>query len=219
VKESVGSKDSQPEPPLKFAQEPSQSPEYFVSYAWGDDTPDGVAREIIVDQMCNAAERRRITILRDKKALGLGDRISKFMQRIGRGDRIFVVLSDKYLKSPFCMYELSEVWRRSQEEDEAFLKRIRVYTLPDAKIWTPLDRARCAAHWKKESSELEALVKEAGIDILGNKDFVHYRLLKKFAHQVGDILATIADIVQPRSFEEFEKYGLDPPDTPEASKG
>jgi internalin A len=43
--------------------------------------------------------------------------------------------------------------------------------------------------------------------------------LKKFAHQVGDILATIADIVQPRSFEEFEKYGLDPPDSPEDGKG
>jgi internalin A len=90
--------------------------------------------------------------------------------------------------------------------------------LPDARIWTPLDRARCAAHWKKESRELELIVKDEGPDVLGNKDFEHYRLLKKFAHQVGDILATIADIVQPRSFEEFEKYGLDPPDGPEDAK-
>jgi internalin A len=158
-------------PPLRFVQERSAQPEYFVSYAWGDNTAEGVARERIVDQMCAAAGRRGITILRDKKVLGLGDRISKFMQRIGRGDRIFVVLSDKYLKSPFCMFELSEVWRRCAEEDEAFLKRIRVYTLPDAKIWTPLDRARCAAHWKKESAELEAFLKEEGIEILGEKDF------------------------------------------------
>jgi internalin A len=129
------------------------------------------------------------------------------------------VLSDKYLKSPFCMFELSEVWRRCAEEDEAFLKRIRVCTLPDAKIWTPFDRARCAAHWKKESGELEAFLKEEGIEILGERDFEHYRLLKKFAHQVGDILATIADIVQPRSFEEFEKYGLNPPDSPGDRKG
>ena len=168
--------------------------------------------------MCAAAEQRGITILRDKKVLGLGDRISKFMQRIGRGDRIFVMLSDKYLKSPFCMFELSEVWRRCAEEDEAFLKRIRVYTLPDAKIWTPLDRARSAAHWKKESGELEVLVKEDGIEILGKKDFEHYRLLKKFVHRVGDILEAIADIVQPRNFEEFEKYGLDPPDNPGGGK-
>jgi internalin A len=165
---AVEPKGPQTAPPLKFVQEPSPRPEYFVSYAWDDDTPEGVKRAGIVDQMCAAAEQRGIAILRDKKALRLGDRISKFMQRIGRGDRIFVVLSDKYLKSPFCMFELSEVWRRCQEEDDVFLERIRV-------------------NWR----------------------------LKKFAHQVGDILATMADIVQPRSFEEFKSYGFDPPDGPD----
>ena len=60
---------------------------YFVSYAWGDRTPEGQQRELIVDQLCAAAEERGINILRDKKVLGLGDRISKFMQRIGRGNR------------------------------------------------------------------------------------------------------------------------------------
>jgi internalin A len=29
-----------------------------------------------------------------------------------------------------------------------------------------------------------------------------------FAHHVGDILHTMADIVQPRSFEELVQYGL-----------
>jgi hypothetical protein len=57
--------------------------------------PEGRAREHIVDRLCTAAEQRGITVLRDKKVIGLGDRISKYMQRLGRGDRIFVVLSDK----------------------------------------------------------------------------------------------------------------------------
>lgn len=33
--------------------------------------------------------------------------------------------------------------------------------------------------------------------------------MQDFAHRVGDVLSTIADVVQPRSFEELEKYGLD----------
>ena len=129
--------EPEPTPFLQFAQEPASQPEYFVSYAWGDKTPDGREHESIVDQMCAAAERRSITILRDDKVVGLGDRLSKFMQRLGRGDRVLVVLSDKYLKSPYCMYELFEVWRNARQEDEEFLKRIRVYTLPDAKILDP----------------------------------------------------------------------------------
>jgi internalin A len=194
--------------PLKYAQEPVTRPEYFVSYAWGDKTPDGRRRETIVDKLCIAAEDRGISVLRDKKVLGLGDRISKFMQRLGRADRIFVVLSGKYLKSPYCMFELFEVWRNSRLDDEEFLKRVRVYTLPDAKIWTPFDRVHCAAYWKEEVEKLEALVKKSGYDILGQKDHQHYRMMKEFFYHIGDILATIADIVQPRTFEELEKYGL-----------
>jgi internalin A len=194
--------------PLKFAQEPVARPEYFVSYAWGDSTPEGRARESIVDQLCATAEQRGIGILRDKKTLGLGDRVSKFMQRLGAGDRIFVVLSDKYLKSPYCMFELFEVWRNCRQDDQEFLSRIRLYTLPDAKIWSPYDRAQCAVHWKEESARLEALVKRHGYDILGKKDYQHYKLMKDFSYHIGDILETVTDILQPRDFEEFERYGL-----------
>jgi internalin A len=194
---------------LSFVQEPGPKPEYFVSYAWGDLTPEGRSRESVVDHLCEAAEKRGIRIIRDKRTLGLGDRVSKFMQRIGRGDRVFIVLSDKYLKSPYCMYELFEVWRNCRQDDHEFLSRIRVYTLSDAKIWSPLERAQFAVYWKEESEKLEALVNEHGYEILGGKDYQHYKLMKDFSHHIGDILTTVADILQPRSFEEFEKYGLD----------
>jgi internalin A len=208
AKSVLGDHDLSAPPPLKYAQEPTAKPEYFVSYAWGDRTPEGRRRESIVDKLCAAAEERGISILRDKKVLGLGDRISKFMQRLGRGDRIFVVLSEKYLKSTYCMFELCELWRNSGQNDEEFLNRVRVYTLPDAKIWTPLDRARSAAYWKEEVEKLEALVKKTGYDILGAKDHQHYRMMKEFFYHIGDILATVADIVQPKTFEELERYGL-----------
>ena len=47
-------------PPLTFAQEPAPQPEYLVSYAWKDCTPDGREREAIVDQLCAAAEQKGI---------------------------------------------------------------------------------------------------------------------------------------------------------------
>jgi internalin A len=140
-------------PPLTFAQEPAAKPEYFVSYALRDDTPESKERESIVDQLCAAAEERGITILRDKNVLGLGDRISKFMQCIGRGNRVFIVLSDKYLKSPYCMYELYELWRNCRQDNDEFLSHVKVYTLPGTAIWSPLDRAKCAAYWRDESGK------------------------------------------------------------------
>jgi internalin A len=45
-------------------------------------------------------------------------------------------------------------------------------------------------------------------DILAEKDFQYYRLTKDISHHIGDLLATVTDILQPRSFEEFEQYGF-----------
>jgi hypothetical protein len=97
---------------IKPAHEPSTRPECFVSYAWGDDTDEGREREAAVDLFCNAAKAKGIAIIRDRAAMAPGDRISEFMARIGRGDRVIVFLSDKYLKSTYCMTELFEVWRQ-----------------------------------------------------------------------------------------------------------
>jgi hypothetical protein len=32
-----------------------------------------------------------------------------------------VILSDKYLRSPHCMFELSEIWRTSRHEEESLI--------------------------------------------------------------------------------------------------
>ena len=196
---------------LEFIQEPETQPQYCISYAWRDMTEEGREREVIVDRLLEEAKVRGIRILYDKSALGLGERISKFMKRIGQADRVFVVLSDKYLKSPHCMFELFEIWRNSQQEEDEFLRRIRIYTLPGTKIFSPLDRAKCAIYWKKQREELRSVMDESGLDsleILGKKDFQTYKLMLDFAHHVSDILATMADIVQPQSFEELAQYGL-----------
>lgn len=211
--ENLGSIEA---PKLEFIQEPASQPEYCVSYAWGDDrTEEGSHREDIVDHLCEAAEKHGIRILRDKTTLGLGERISKFMQRIGRSDQVFVILSDKYLKSPYCMFELFEVWRNARNDDEEFLRKVRVYSLPCANIFNLRGRAQYAVHWKREYDELNTMLQEVGPGILGESDFKQFKLMQQFALQVGDILGTVTDVLQPRSFEELERWGLgdaEPPD-------
>ena len=176
-------------------------PEWFVSYAWGDATPEGKQRAAVVDRLCAAAEARGIRILRDREQLGPGDRISRFMQRIGQGDRVFVILSEKYLRSPYCMFELSEVWRTSRREGEAFLRRVRLLALPDARFATPRERAAHARHW---SEEYEALLPD--VRHLGPSDLQQLRLMQRYAHEVGEILASLADVVRLTDIEELERY-------------
>jgi internalin A len=149
---------------MQFAQERTAQREYCVSYAWGDTTPEGAEREAIVDRLCAAAEQRGVPVLRDKHVLGLGESISNFMQRIGRGDRVFVVLSDKYLRSSYCMFELFEVWRNSRADRAEFLNTVRAFTLPGATISTALERLPYADHWRRGFQTLLVWTAPDGIE-------------------------------------------------------
>jgi internalin A len=195
---------------MTLVQEKPSEPEWYVSYAWGDDRTDaGRARQAAVDRLCEAAAAKGHHILRDKDVMSLGDSISAFMRRIGGGDRVFVILSDKYLRSEYCMFELSEVWRTSRQEGKAFLKRARIYALPDVNISKPADWAKWAVYWKQEYMALESLALEHGFDVLGKIGSRRLMQMQSFYLQVSDILGTLADIVQPRTFAELEQYGFD----------
>ncbi|MDZ4289669.1 MAG: toll/interleukin-1 receptor domain-containing protein [Prosthecobacter sp.] len=178
-------------------------PTYSISYAWTDSSRDIVAR------LCeDAAAKYNVAILRDTTGLGLGGSITKFMRSLGEHDYVFVILSAKYLESPFCMYELWQIWLNCRADDEELRRRVRVFRLPDAAMMTPIDRARCARYWQDQFKELDQLVRCEGAHLLGVSDFKRYKLMKDFANRVGDILAIIADTLLPRDFVELERYGF-----------
>ena len=197
---------------IKPALEPSSKTEYYVSYAWGDSSSDEARqREQIVDKLCTEAEKKGITVIRNKTAMRYGDRISKFMSRLARGDRIFIVLSDKYLKSAYCMHELFDVWRNCREDDVEFIKRTRIFTLPCAKISKPLERAQYAIHWREKFGEIEAVVKAHGQLVLSDEDNAEYRLMTRFVNETANVLKLVQDILKPKSFDEFVTHGFDDP--------
>lgn len=120
----------------------------FISYAWGGE------REEIVNQIDNALQQRSIKIIRDKRDLGYKGSISEFMERIGRGNCVIVVISDKYLRSPNCMFELVEIAEGNQFHD-----RIFPIVLADANIYDPLKRIEYVRHWEMKRAELAEAMK------------------------------------------------------------
>ena len=47
--------------------------------------------------------------------------------------------------------------------------------------------------------------------ILGELDYKQFRPVGEFHRHISDILATMADIVQPHAFEELKKHAFDLP--------
>jgi internalin A len=187
-----------PESPLA----PVNAIRYGISYAWTE------ASKAEVDRLCRVASERGIAILRDTTVLRLGDRITRFMQLLSTQDRVFVILSDKYFKSPSCMYELFEIWRNMRGRDDDFLSCVRVYKMNDVEIFSVKARATIAAFWKEQFAELDAIVKQHGASILGDEDFRNYKRMQDFAHHIGDILHAVADTLQPQDFDQLVQHGF-----------
>jgi len=121
----------------------------FISYAWGGE------HEEIVDQIDQTLQKRGLVIIRDKRDLPYKSSISGFMERIGQGNCVIVVISDKYLRSPNCMFELVEI-----ADGKQFHDRIFPIVLGDAEIYDPVKRLEYVKYWEEKRAELAQAIKE-----------------------------------------------------------
>jgi internalin A len=176
---------------------PGGKKQVFISYAWGDSGPQGRERAEVVDRLCSQVRGWGYELVRDQDHLRWGELISDFMKLLSSGDRVIVVLSEKYLRSVYCMTELYGIWVQSRNEKQDFLRRIVPVTLADARVGSIRDRVGHARYWKGEVEALKDCVAEMSRD-----DFQQWRKMNEWAIHVSEILGYLADTLQPFSFEQ-----------------
>ena len=133
------------------------SPEVFVSYAWTDES------SALVDKLQQAFAPTGIRLIRDREEMRYKGSIRSFMQRLGQGNCIVLIISEKYLKSENCMFELTEI-----AKSQALRKRIFPIVLPDANIYKPISRVRYIKYWDEQKQELAEALKSVSGDNLTN---------------------------------------------------
>jgi internalin A len=179
-------------------------PQVFVSYAWGDTSSiapeEDRQRQEVVGRLCRTLEKENWHVVRDKTALRYGDLISPFMKTLGQPDLVIVVLSAKYLQSPYCMTELHALYQNTRQEKQEFLNRIIPLVLKDARIGTPEERVQHAKHWETRYMKLKA-----DLDYLSPEDFSLYQGMKYWYNHVGRMLTYVNDVLHPHGFEDIVK--------------
>ena len=193
--------DLQPQTPAPAFQQHFR--QVCISYRWQDDSVK------VVEQFCEQAKTQAVEVLRDTDDLNMGDRLSSFMAKIGAGQRVIVILSNEYLQSPNCMFELYEIWRNCQSNGDEFIKRVKAFRMEGLTISTLPDRIKHSVYWKEKYQEIDALVSEHGNDVIGKEDFAEFKRIQAFYLHIGDMLKHIDDTLSPRQFDELLPYGLD----------
>ena len=182
----------------------------YVSYKHGDQTPEGLAHTTFIDQFCDRLRDAGLKVVRDVNEMSPGERVSEFMAELSAGRRIVVFLSDKYLRSSYCMNELFNIYRSSGHDSNRFLNRVYPVITDGTSIGEPDDRLPYVLHWKKRYETLKPLVDELGGSYLSEADVRDYRMIDNFAKNVSEMIQLVNDKLMPRN--------LDPND-PEDAEG
>lgn len=172
--------------------------EIFISYAWGGES------EAIADELERAFKERGVTIVRDIRDLGFKGRIKEFMEGIGRGKCVILVISDKYLKSANCMFELIQIAR-----DGNFAARIFPVVLADALIYKPEDRLQYVQYWEHQFVNLDAGMRTVSAANMHGfrEDIDLYAKIRALLPRLTDILRDMntltSDIHRESNFKEL----------------
>jgi hypothetical protein len=121
----------------------------FVSYAGGSESEQTVA------ELEKAFAERGLQLIHDKKDLAYKGSFKDFGQRLGQGQCVILVISDPYLRSEHCMFELVEV-----EKNQQLRERVFPIVLADARIEKAIDRLTYIRYWDEQIEQLDQALRE-----------------------------------------------------------
>lgn len=161
----------------------------FLSYNWHDvETADRIDKHL--------SGLSGITVKRDVRDIGPWRSIREFMKSIRQQDYAVLVISDPYLKSKNCMFEVTEMMKEREYGDRIFPAVV------EHGIYDPMVRAEYIRYWQHECDKLEtfitrldpAKVVELAVDL---------KRYKSIASSMGEFLNIVADRNNP-DIEEVE---------------
>lgn len=187
-----------------------------ISYAWKAEAGGAAAGK--VEEFCRHLEDLDVKVLRDVEGIKLGDSLSKFMESIGTSDFVCVFLSDAYLKSPNCMYELLVAWESFRHRGDAFRQRVKIWVMDDAKdVRRPEGIDARVRFWTDTRDALRPGIEQRAADSLSEQELEAFNRIKRFADSLGSILRVSMDTLSP-NFSELKEWASKefPSLTPEA---
>lgn len=135
--------------------------EIYISYAWTNES------EEILRILCAALDQNSIKYFVDKKDVEYRGNIREFEERLGNGNYIILIVSDKFLKSKDCMYEVLQIMEKGGDISQ----KIYPIVLSDAKIYDPEQRIDYIKYWEDKIESLNTKLKTIGAQNLSGLRF------------------------------------------------
>lgn len=163
----------------------------FFSYAWADESwaeGDG-----LVTRLYKSLEKDGYKVVRDIHSIGYKDLLSQFMKRISKGKLVVVILSDKYFTSPYCMYELTELFNECRRDKIEFLSKIFPIKIGHIKLTDPAVHEIYLQHWENVVKQWSQLF-DKRLEVSGHDQYVEYERARYIYREIGNLLSVLSDV-------------------------
>lgn len=152
----------------------------FLSYSWSNDD--------IANSLDILFTTKNIQLKRDKRDIEYKQSIKKFMQEVRQSDYCLMIISDEYLKSINCMYEVLEFIK-----DTNFKERILPLIHENSDIFNIEGKTKYIKYWESKYNETQKLLLD--VEELNRIEITEeLKKLENIKRGVGEFLSIISDM-------------------------
>lgn len=160
----------------------TQTPRIFLSYCW-DDTD----RANNIDEYL---KKKGIAVTRDIRGVDTWQSLKDFMQTIRDNDFAVLLISDAYLKSANCMYEVLEIMKEQKFRTRIFPAII------DSAIYSTDKQIEYVQYWENRVKTLKRNL--ASLDYTNGLALGHeLKKAEDISRSMADFLITVSDMKNP----------------------
>lgn len=154
----------------------------FLSYYWDDQK---TASKIDTD-----LTNRGLTVKRDIRDIGKWNSIREFMQSIRNQDFAVFIISDSFLRSTNCMFEVNQMMKEQQ-----YTNRIFPVVL-EHNIYSIAARVSYIEYWESQESDLKEKIQN--LDLANCSEVtIELKRIREISLSIGEFMSTIADMNNP----------------------
>lgn len=142
----------------------------------------------IADSLDIMFQTKNIKLERDIRDIDYRESIKEFMKRVRNADFSLMIISEDYLKSPYCMYEVTEFIK-----DENYKEKILPLVHSDADILTNKGRNKYIKYWQDKYKETYAELGE--LDELNKSDTIdELKKIEEIQRKISQFMSFLADM-------------------------
>ena len=172
----------------------------FLSYC----SKDAPIADIVDTKLQELLSPHGIYISRDERDVMYRESFSAFMNSIDDHDFVVMIVSDSYLKSKACMYEVLETMKSRKyenkilfiilsDDDRKYYSKINNNFLVGANVYDVSGRIAYAQYWEQEKTRLEKLIADIPNSLNKIEPIKELKIISKILLDIDEFTSMLAD--------------------------